>query len=154
MSNNVWDEITYLNYSSEMGLWLHHYLSHQMYKIWTRSSQNFCVIGQWEVIYSIWTSAGKWLVEDIPMLSYVHICVERLWSGDRRILTFPLRYRGYVHTYAERTRPDLPFLEDRDVLECAISKWTQKIGCWTHLLRSGFCSRSASVPWPRMCERM
>ena len=25
------------------------------------------------------------------------------WGGGR-ILTFPLRYRGYVHTYAERTR--------------------------------------------------
>ena len=36
-------------------------------------------------------------------LSYVHICAERLRSGDGRILTFPLRRRGYVHTYAERT---------------------------------------------------
>ena len=30
----------------------------------------------------------------------------------------------------------------------------RKIGCWTHLLRSGFCPRSASAPRPRMCERM
>ena len=37
-------------------------------------------------------------------LSYVHICAERLQSGDGRILTFPLCYRGYVNTYAERTR--------------------------------------------------
>ena len=37
-------------------------------------------------------------------------------------------------------RADLPFLEDKDGLECAVSKRRLKIGCWTHLLRSGFCS--------------
>ena len=63
-------------------------------------------------------------------LSYVHICAERLQSGDGRILTFPLRYRGYVHTYAERTRADLSFLEDEDGLEGAVSERTRKIGCW------------------------
>ena len=36
-------------------------------------------------------------------LSYVHICAERLRSGDGRILTFPLRYCRYVHIYAERS---------------------------------------------------
>ena len=45
-----------------------------------------------------------------------------LRSGGGRILIFPLRYRGYVHTYAERTRADLPFLEDNDGLERAVSK--------------------------------
>ena len=50
------------------------------------------------------------------VLSYVHICAERLRSGDGRILTFQLRYRGYVHTYAERTRADLPFLEDTEMV--------------------------------------
>ena len=75
-------------------------------------------------------------------------------SGGGRILIFPLRYRGCVHTYAERTRADLPFLEDNDGLEHAVSKRARYIGCWTHFLRSGFCSRSASAPRPRMCERM
>ena len=41
---------------------------------------------------------------------------------------------------AERTRVDLPFLEDKDGLERAVSKRTQKIGCWTQFLWSGFCS--------------
>ena len=76
------------------------------------------------------------------------------WSGDGRILTFPLRYRGYVHTYAERTPADLPSLEGKDGMERAVSNQTRKIGCSTHLLRSGFCSRSASAPRPRMCEHM
>ena len=58
-------------------------------------------------------------------LSYVHTCAERLWSGGGWILIFPLRYRGYVHTYAERTRADLPFLEDNDGLERAVSKRAQ-----------------------------
>ena len=87
-------------------------------------------------------------------LSYVHTCTGRLRSGGGRILTFPLRYRVYVHTYAERTRADLPFLGDNDGLERAVSKRTRQIGCWTHFLRSGFCSRSASAPRPRMCEHM
>ena len=39
-----------------------------------------------------------------PASSYVSTCTGRLRSGGGRILTFPLRYRGYVHTYAERTR--------------------------------------------------
>ena len=87
--------------------------------------------------------------------SYVHTCAGRLRSGGGRILTFPLRYRGYVHTYAERTRAELPFLEDNDDgLERAVLKRTRQIGCWTHFLRSGFCSRSASAPRPRMCEHM
>ena len=82
-------------------------------------------------------------------LSYVHICTEWLRSGDGWILTFPLRYHGYVHTYAEWKRSvrraDLPFLEHKDGLEHAVSKRTWKIGCWTHLLQSGFCSRSAAA---------
>ena len=86
--------------------------------------------------------------------SYVHTCAERLRSGNGRISTFPLRYRRYVHTYAERTRADLPFLKDNVGLEREVSNRTRKIGCRTHLLRSGFCSRSASAPRPRMCERM
>ena len=45
---------------------------------------------------------------------------------------------------AERMLADLPFLEDNDGLERAVSKRTQQIGCWTHFLRSGFCSRSAT----------
>ena len=87
-------------------------------------------------------------------LSYVHTCAGRLRRGGGRILKFPLRYRGYVHTYAERTRADLPFLEDNDGLERAVSKQTRQIGCWTHFLRSGFWPRSATAPRPRMCERM
>ena len=55
---------------------------------------------------------------------------------------------------AERTRADLPFIEDTDGLERSVSKWTRKIGCWTHLLQSGFYYRSASAPRPRMCEHM
>ena len=55
---------------------------------------------------------------------------------------------------AERTRADLPFLEDNDGLERAVSKQRRQIGCWNHFLRSGFCSRSATAPRPRMCERM
>ena len=95
-------------------------------------------------------------------------------SGDRRIFTFPLRYLGYVHTYAVRTWADLPFLEDKDGWERAVLKRMRKIGCWTHLLRSGvllplrLCSATVYV-WthvmicveanflpasaPRMCER-
>ena len=112
----------------------------------------------WFWFYKIW------------QLSYVHTCAERLRSGDGWILTFPLRYCGYVHTYAMQTQADLPFLGDKDGLERAVSKWTRKIGCWTHLLRSRFCSRSATAyVWthvmicveanfppasvPRMCER-
>ena len=34
------------------------------------------------------------------VLSYVHTSAGRLRSGGGWILTFPLRYRGYVHTYA------------------------------------------------------
>ena len=82
--------------------------------------------------------------------------------AERRRADFdiPLRHRGagrmgmFTHVYAVRTRADLPFLEDKDGLERAVSKRTRKIGCWTHLLRSGFCSRSASAPRPRMCECM
>ena len=85
-------------------------------------------------------------------LRYVHTCAERLRNGDRRILTFPLRYRGYVHTCAERTQADLPFLEDKDGLEHVVSKRTRKIGCWTHWLRRGFCSRSASTPRVNACN--
>ena len=55
---------------------------------------------------------------------------------------------------AERTRADPPFLEDKDGLGRAVSRWTRKMGCWTHLLRRGFCSRSAFAPRPRMCKRM
>ena len=47
-------------------------------------------------------------------LSYIHICAERLQSGDGPILTFQFRYCGYVHIYAERTWADLPFVEDKD----------------------------------------
>ena len=61
------------------------------------------------LIYRCVTSLG------IPMLSYVHTCAERLRSGGGRILIFPLRYRGY----------DLPFLEDNDGLERAVSKRTR-----------------------------
>ena len=61
---------------------------------------------------------------------------------------------SYVHTCAERTRADLPFSEDKDGLERAVLKRTWKIGCWTHFLRSGFCSRSASALRPRICECM
>ena len=49
---------------------------------------------------------------------------------------------------------DLSFVEDEDGLEHAVSKQTRKIGCWSHLLWSGFWSRSASAPRPRMCECM
>ena len=49
-------------------------------------------------------------------------------------------------------RVDLPFLEDNDGLGRVVSKRTRKIWCWTHLLRIGFRSRSASAPRTRMCE--
>ena len=75
--------------------------------------------------------------------SYVHTCAGRLRNGGGQILTFPLRHRGYVHTYAGRTRTDLPFPEDKDGSERTVSKRVRKIGCWTHLLRSGFCSHTA-----------
>ena len=52
------------------------------------------------------------LIQEIHFkaLSYVHTCAERLRSGDGRIFTFPLRYRGYFHTYTVRMRADLRFL--------------------------------------------
>ena len=65
-----------------------------------------------------------------------------------------LRHRGYVYTYAERTRTDLPIFGNKDGLEREVSKRTRKIVCWTHLLRSEICPRSASAPRPRLCERM
>ena len=68
-----------------------------------------------------------------------------LRSGDRRILPFPLRHNGHVHTYVEQTRADLPFVDDKGGLEHTVSKQMHKIGCWTHLLQSGFCFHSASV---------
>ena len=45
--------------------------------------------------------------------SYVHTCPEKFRSGGGRIVTFPLRHRGCVHTYPERTWADLPFLGTR-----------------------------------------
>ena len=50
-----------------------------------------------------------------------------LRSGGGQILTFPLRRRGYVHTYMEQTLADLPFLGGKDGLERAVSKLTRKI---------------------------
>ena len=67
-------------------------------------------------------------------------------SRNGWILTFPLCHRGYVHTYAEA---DLTFVEDKDGLEHVVSKRTQKVGCWTHLLQSRFCSRSSAFA-PRL----
>ena len=99
--------------------------------------------------------SGGWLCSCSNMVSYVHICAERLRSGGGRVLTLLLSYRGYVHTYAEWARANLPFIEDTDGLERAVSKQTRKIGCSTHLLRSGFCSCPGSAPPPRrpICER-
>ena len=49
-----------------------------------------------------------------------------------------------MFTYTQM-QADLPFLEDKDGLGRAVSKRTRKIGCWTHLLRRGFCFRSATA---------
>ena len=77
------------------------------------------------------------------------LCSHMCWAvAERRRADFDIP----AHMYAEWRQADLPFLEDKDGLERAVSKWTRKIGCWTHLLRSRFCSRSASTP--RMCERI
>ena len=59
-----------------------------------------------------------------------------------------------THTRSRRGRI-CHLLRTKMVLrEGAVSKPTRKIRYWTHLLRSGFCPRSASTPRPRMCERM
>ena len=89
------------------------------------------------LITTIWihTCGDKIIFDHLIALSYVHTCAGRLRSGGGRILTFPLRYRRYVHTYTERTRADLPFLEDNDGLKRAVSKRTRQIGCGTQFLR-------------------
>ena len=55
----------------------------------------------------------------------------------------------FTHTRSGRGRI-CHFFDNIDGLEGAVSKRTGKIGCWTNLLRSGFCSRSASAP-RRVC---
>ena len=68
----------------------------------------------------------------MPMsLSYVHICVEQLQSGDGRILTFQL---CYVHTYAEWTRRICHFLRTKMVWGARFPSGHRKLGvgpiCW------------------------
>ena len=91
-------------------------------------------------IYSTVLTMYACLYACLKLRSHMHGAVA---ERRRQILTFPLRHRGYVHTYAGRTRTDLPFPEDKDGSERTVSKRVRKIGCWTHLLRSGFCSRTA-----------
>ena len=72
-------------------------------------------------------------------------------SGDRRIFTFPLRYLGYVHTYAVRTWADLPFLEDKDGWERAVLKRMRKIGCWTPFVAERGFAPSPPLLRDRVC---
>ena len=164
MHRKVWDEITspFPNFNGctvEFWEWRSNFISHFIMDVITYAcwdySQSMSVKGVPGSSGDLLKSVPQWCFTDtgaIKLLpqydyewrnpegwSYVHTCVERLRSGDGRILTLPFRYRGYIHTYAERTRADLPFLEDNDGLERAVSKRTRKIGCWTHFLRSGFC---------------
>ena len=95
-----------------------------------------------------WSFAWKW---NIKLRSHMRGAVAERWQADFDIPA--LLPQVCSHTRGADAGGSAISWGQR-WFRARLSKRTWKIGCRTHLLRSGFYSRSASAPRPRMCERM